>query len=188
MSDFAIVARPYAQAVFELAKQNGDFSGWSALLETAASVVADEAVARLITQPAVAQQELAATVAGICESSLGNEGPLAGGANSYGRNLLKLLAENRRLASLPDIAARYELLRAEAQGQIDVTVTSASELDDGLRDRLSAALEKRLGRTVRLSCVVDENLIGGAQIRADDLVIDGAVSSNLARLTTALTN
>ncbi len=188
MSDFALVARPYAQAVFELAAADGGYAGWSALLETAATVVSDVKVAQLISQPDVAPADMAVVVADTCVAALGEEGPLAGGADSYGRNLLRLLAENRRLAALPDIAARFESLRAEAEGQVDVTVTAASELSDDLKSRLTKALESRLGRTVRLTCEVDENLIGGARIQADDLVIDGAVSSNLARLASALTN
>jgi len=99
-----------------------------------------------------------------------------------GRNLLRLLAENDRLAVIPDIQQIYEGLRAEAEGEIEATVTSAFELGDEQRDRIAEALGKRLNRKVRIVSTVDKELIGGAIIRAGDLVIDGSLRGRVEKM------
>jgi F-type H+-transporting ATPase subunit delta len=98
------------------------------------------------------------------------------------------LAQNRRLGYLPEIAAQFEVLRAEVEGVIDVEVIAAREIAPAQQKRLTAALEKRLGREVRMQVRLDESLVGGAIVRAGDLVIDGSLKGRLARLGSALTN
>ena len=98
------------------------------------------------------------------------------------QNLLRSLSANRRLSYLPEIAAHFERLRAEAERTLDVTVTSAIELSSEQRERFAAAMRKRLNREVHLHCEIDPTLIGGAVIRADDLVIDGSVRAGLTQL------
>ena len=97
-------------------------------------------------------------------------------------NFLRSLAANRRLGFLPEIAGRFEQLRAEAERTIDVTVTSAIELSAEQRERFASAMRKRLNREVHLHCEIDPTLVGGAVIRADDLVIDGSVRAGLMQL------
>jgi len=99
---------------------------------------------------------------------------------------VRLLSENNRLALLPDIASIYETLRAEAEGEIEAEVVSAFELEDDQRDRIAAALSKRLNRKVRIVSSVDKDLIGGAIIRAGDLVIDGSLKGRLGKMTQSL--
>jgi F-type H+-transporting ATPase subunit delta len=139
-------------------------------------IAADERVARVLRAPRMSPAQRADLVLGIAE------GHIDDGA----RNLVRLMAENGRLAVLPDVAHRYEALRAEAEGTIDAWVTSAAELDEGQRERLSASLKRRLEREIRLHCEVDPSLIGGAVIRAGDLVIDGSLKGRLERLTSRL--
>jgi F-type H+-transporting ATPase subunit delta len=103
-------------------------------------------------------------------------------------NLLKLLAENRRLPYLPDIANAYDSLKAEIENRIEVTLVAASAVDDAQQAKLVDALKRRFGRDVTLTFRLDENLIGGARLQADDLVIDGSVSAGLAKLASTLTN
>ena len=112
----------------------------------------------------------------------------AGGLDEAGKNLLSLLVENRRLNTAPAIAEQYEALRAAAENRVDVDVVSASELSQAQQDKLSAALAKRLGRDVRLSCSVDAELLGGAVLKAGDLVIDGSLKADLQRLASAVTH
>ena len=102
------------------------------------------------------------------------------------RNLLMMLADNGRLGVLPEIAAAYETLRAEAEGRIEVEVRSAEPISDAMRASLKSALERRLQRAVELENVIDPSLIGGAIIRAGDLVIDGSVHGRLQGLASAL--
>jgi F-type H+-transporting ATPase subunit delta len=98
------------------------------------------------------------------------------------KNFLDLLAEQRRLPVLGDIAAQFEYLRAEAEKTIDVEVRAATPLDASQEQRLAASLEKRLGRSVRLHVSLDESLLGGAVVKAGDLIIDGSVRSRLEQL------
>ena len=105
-----------------------------------------------------------------------------------GKNFIRLLAENDRLALLPDVAGIYESLRAEAEGEIEAHVTSAFELKPDQSDRIAEALAKRLNRKVKIVSSVDKELIGGAIIKAGDLVIDGSLKGRLGKLNQSLAN
>jgi F-type H+-transporting ATPase subunit delta len=143
----------------------------------AAKVVQDPRVENLLGNPHVTPEELADLVIGIAGPELGE----------HGANFVRTLADNRRLAYLPEIATQFDALKDDAQGVADVTVTSATALDASLQQKLSAALEKRLKRKVRLHCEIDPQLIGGAILRAGDLVIDGSLSTRLERIAHELT-
>jgi F-type H+-transporting ATPase subunit delta len=175
MAERITIARPYAKAVFQLAQRAGRLPQWSAALCTSAQVVADPRVAGLLGNPAVTPAQLAELVSGIAGSEL----------DEQGRNFIATLAANRRLGYLPEIAARYEQLRADAERTVEVTVTSAVELSAEQRQRYSEALARRLGRQVHLHCQTDPQLLGGAVVRADDLVIDGSVRAGLSQLAAA---
>ena len=177
MADKITIARPYARAAFEEARANEGLGPWSEALAVAAEVVKDPRVKALLGNPHVTPQELAQLVTSIAGSKLGE----------HGANFVSTLAANRRLAFLPEIAARFDELKDTAEGVADVTVTSAAALNDAQRSRLAAALEKRLRRKVRLHCDIDPGLIGGAVVRAGDLVIDGSVSARLNRIAYELT-
>lgn len=176
MAELRTLARPYAEAIFELAHAGDELAAWSEALDTLAGIVANEDVAALIGNPGVEDTQLAEAIVAIAGEALA--GPGAGKAE----NLVRLLAENSRLGLLPEIATQYAHLRAEAENRVDVEVRTAQDLGDSQREALGKALEKRLARQVTLSCVLDEDLIGGAVIRAGDLVIDGSVRAQLARL------
>ena len=92
-----------------------------------------------------------------------------------------------RLAYLPEISALFNKLKDAAQGVADVTVTSAAPLDANQKQKLAAALHRRLKRTVRLHCEIDPALIGGAVLRSGDLVIDGSLRTRLDRIGYELT-
>jgi F-type H+-transporting ATPase subunit delta len=111
-----------------------------------------------------------------------------GDASPAFEQFVSVLAANRRLALLPEIAGLYELLRAEAEHVVKATVTSAVALDADAIARLTASLKRRFGREVELSASVDPALIGGAVVDAGDVVIDGSIRTKLARLGAALAN
>jgi len=172
MAEKATIARPYAKAAFESARQHSALERWSTVLATASSVVQDERVARLLSSPKVKPEQLSVLI-----------GDIAGGdLDEQTRNFLATLASNRRLGLLPEIASMYEALRAEAENTADVQVVSAVALDEAQKQRLASALKKRLQREVRLHCEVDASLIGGAIVRAGDFVIDGSLKARLDRL------
>jgi F-type H+-transporting ATPase subunit delta len=179
MADASSVARPYAKALFDLASGERKLSEWSAALGAAAAVVADASVKRALANPAFDDGARATLVGSIASAIKGGE-PLTSAA---GKNLLTLLAENDRLTALPEIAAQFDALKAEAENKVNVTVTAATAVEPALADQIKKALQQKLGRVVELTLAVDASLIGGAIIQADDMVIDGSVRTRLQRLT-----
>ena len=177
MADKSTIARPYARAAFQEAKQKSRLAEWSHALGVGAAVVQDERVGNLLGNPHVTPQELAKLVSDIAGPQL----------DDLGRNFVQTLADNRRLAYLPEISAIFDELKDAAEGVVDVTVTSAAPLDEQQRKTLTAALAKKLQREVRLHCDTDAKLIGGAILRAGDLVIDGSLRTRLHRIAYELT-
>ena len=178
MADRATIARPYARAAFAHAQSANEVASWSRLLAAAAQGAADPRVARLIGNPHVTGEELVDLLGGLSKQVAGEAG----------KNFLRALATNRRLALLPQIAAQFDELRADAEGVVDVEVIAAREIAAPQEKRLQAALAKRLGREVRMHTRIDESLLGGALVRAGDLVIDGTLKGRLERLGSALRN
>ena len=175
MAEKATIARPYARAAFEHARESGALAAWSQLLAAGAAVAATPGAKALFGNPRVAAAELVELIAGVATESGAKVG-------TDGRNFLGVLAHEHRLALLPEIAAQYEARRAEVENVIDVEVTTAMALTAEQRAALEAALGKRFGRTVRLAERVDATLIGGAIVRAGDSVIDGSLRGRLERL------
>jgi F-type H+-transporting ATPase subunit delta len=177
MADKLTIARPYARAAFEEARKVNALESWSDSLKVASQVVTDERVSSLLGNPHVTPEQLAQLFVDVGGKGLGE----------HGANFVRTLAENGRLAYLPEIATLFDTFKDQAQGVADVTVTSATSLDAAQQQKLSAALEQRLQRKVRLHAQIDPQLIGGAIIRSGDLVIDGSLSSRLARIAYELT-
>jgi F-type H+-transporting ATPase subunit delta len=117
---------------------------------------------------------------------VGKDSVFAGGSQ-HGTNFLKLLLENGRIGVLPEIAEHFEALKAEVENTVDAVVTSATALSKEQEQAIASSLKKRLGRDVRITTEIDENLIGGAVVRAGDVVIDGSLRARLTGLATALT-
>jgi F-type H+-transporting ATPase subunit delta len=176
VADRATIARPYARAAFAHAQESKALPAWSKLLGAAAAGAEDSRVARLIGNPHVTSDELVELLGGLSKHAAG-EG---------GKNFLRALAENGRLQLLPYIASQFEILRAEVEGVVDVEVIAAREIAAPQQKRLEAALQKRLGREVRMHTTIDESLLGGAIVRAGDLVIDGSLKGRIWRLHSAL--
>jgi F-type H+-transporting ATPase subunit delta len=182
MADFGTIARPYARAVFELASEGGNLEEWSRALAAAAALVSDDSAASFLGSPELTDEQRAAFIEGF-----GNDVPEAGLLGSVqGKGLVRLLAENDRLAVLPEISVQFDQLKAQAENTVKVTLTSATAVESGVADKVARALEAKLGRKVELELEVDASLIGGAIIRAEDMVIDGSVRTRLQRLAESL--
>ena len=186
MAENITLARPYAQALFDLARGEEQLPAWSAALNMAAVVVQDDAARQVLTNPMVSDDQRVELVAGICGQ--GDDAGASLFAGDRARNLLRLLAENDRLNVLPEIAARFDALKAAFENTVDVDLISAVEVDDAVADKFKEGLQARLGRSVALNRSVDPELIGGAVIRADDLVIDGSVKTRLEALAQRLSS
>lgn len=186
MSEHGTVARPYAQAVFELAHEAGQLPAWSAFLQLAAVMVTDPQVDRLLTTPGVNLGGLAVTIADLCREQIGESAVLGAGGRSPGANFLRLLVANGRLGLLPDIALRFDVLKAQAENMLDVTLESATPVSAEQQARIVASLQKRFGRQIQLHINIRQDLIGGARLQVGDRVIDGTVRTGLEKLATTL--
>jgi F-type H+-transporting ATPase subunit delta len=176
MSQTLTLARPYARAVFSLAREQGRLPQWSTLLGFAARAVAEPSVQAVLGNPRLDAQSLVDVLV-----PPGDVDPL------FSR-FLSVLAENQRLVLLPEIAGLFDAQRAEDEHVVKATITSANALEESEVAKLRDALRKRFGREVQVTTAVDASLIGGAVIDAGDVVIDGSIRTKLARLGAALAN
>ncbi|MFC3550383.1 F0F1 ATP synthase subunit delta [Lysobacter cavernae] len=173
MSQNLTLARPYARAAFALSRDGGRSAAWSQALAFAARVAADPQAQALLGHPQLSTADAAGLL-------------VVDGADEAFTRFLGLLADNRRLPLLPEIAGLFEQLRADADRVIKAKVTAASELPAAELESIKAALVKRFGREVEIETAVDASLIGGAVVDAGEVVIDGSLKGKLARLQTAL--
>jgi F-type H+-transporting ATPase subunit delta len=170
------LARPYARAAFQFAVDNSVVDSWHQALLTVAAVVAEPSVAKVLDDPATTAPQRAATVVTV----LGDDIP-AGVAE-----FVSVMAENHRLGLSGEVAKLFAELRSALDAAANVTVTSAFDVADATVEQLAASLTAKLGKTVDMTFETDASLIGGAIIRAGDMVIDGSVRGRLHKLATAL--
>ena len=186
MADNNTVARPYAQAVFDVARENAALDELSASLAAARELLGDGQVVAFLGQPSLNDDQRLAFLQGLFAEAVGKSSVFAGGSQ-HGTNFLKLLLENGRVAVLPEISAQFEALKAKVENSIDAVITASAPLSAAQEKEIAKSLAKKLGRDVRISTEIDENLIGGAVIRAGDVVIDGSLRARLEGLANALT-
>lgn len=177
MAETSTVARPYAKAAFEFAHAQGALEAWSDMLVSAALVADDDAMrGDVLGNPRLSSAAKTDLFIDVCGEALSEEG----------RNFLRTLGRKNRLAALPAIAEQFELLKAQQEKRMDVTIVSAYPLDAKQEDTLASALAKRLNREISITTQVDSALLGGVILRAGDTVIDGSVRGRLTRLRDAL--
>ncbi len=166
------LARPYAKAVFEIAKNSKDYERWSKMLALLSFIALDARVGRLLSDFTINPYDMADFFSDISGKEL----------NDQGRNLLKLLASRRRLRILPEIAELYETFRNEAENTVDaecVTAVAASEQDV---ERFKNFIKSHLGLVAKMKCHIEPAILGGFVLRAGDKVIDGSLKGQIERL------
>ena len=178
MAEASTIARPYAQAVFDIATDTKKLSEWSKQLETLSAIVSDDQIGGLVVNPSVESDQIVDLLISIAKDNLDQEG----------KNFVKVLAENDRLSVISEIAKIFEDLKDQAEKTVQAEVVTAYELNDDQKSKLQAALKKRLGCEVEITSRVDNSIIGGAIIRAGDMIIDGSVTAQLDRLTSELSH
>jgi F-type H+-transporting ATPase subunit delta len=174
--ELTTIARPYAEAVFERAKETGQLEAWSQALGLLGAAATDPQVAPQIANPNVPRGRIRDLLIEVCGDGL--PGEVA--------NLVRLLADNGRLAAIPEIAELFEARREADQGVRQILVRSAFPLGEDERQAIAEAMARRLGAQVELAVEEDPALIGGVEIRAGDLVIDDSVRGKLKQLAHAL--
>lgn len=176
MAEAITVARPYAQASFDEARELGELKGWSDMLQSLALAVINPEVHEVITSPRIIKSQL-------IEMMLALSGDKVSKAQ---QNFINLLIEGQRLTLLPEIAMLFEKMRADAEKNVDVVVISAFDLSETQKEKIAEALQKRVGQEIRLSCETDPKLLGGVIIRTGDKVMDGSARTHLSELANAL--
>ncbi len=176
MAELSTLARPYAKAAFEYAREHDALDQWSEQLGTVAAVVGDERMESVLDNPSLTAEQQAQTLGEICGDALGGEA----------KNFVSILASNKRLGLLPEIYQQFASFKANLEKSVDVEVVSAFDLADTTRDRLADVLGRKLEREVKVSTTTDSDLLGGVLIRAGDMVIDGSVRGRLDKLAEAM--
>ncbi len=178
MAESVTIARPYAQAVFRLAREGRSLAEWSDRLQRLALIAKDPEMARVIGNPRFS----AGQVADLIVSLSGESG------NRELVSLIALLAENERFDFLSDISAIYEQLKSADEGVKDAVITSAYPLDDTQLGTLMTQLETHFGSRLQPQVEVDATLIGGVRVAVGDQILDASVRGKLDTMATALKN
>jgi F-type H+-transporting ATPase subunit delta len=175
MAELATVARPYAEALFRVAKQ-GNMAAWSELVSELAQVGANPDVQAFAANPNVTDTDMAATLVSLVKS------PMTPEAN----NFIQMLVENGRISLLPEIGEQFQVLKNADAGAADAEITSAFEMSDAQVAQLVALLEKKFGRKLNPTVSVDQALIGGVRVVVGDEVLDTSVRAKLQQMHVAL--
>jgi F-type H+-transporting ATPase subunit delta len=175
MAELATIARPYAEALFRVAK-SGNLGAWSNLVSEMAQVASHPDVKEFAINPKVSDKQVIDTFLSLLKSDVTPEA----------RNFVGMLAENGRLTLLPEIAGQFHELKNAQEGAADAEITSAFEMSDAQVKDLVATLEKKFGRKLNPSVTVDPSLIGGVRVAVGDEVLDTSVRAKLQKMHTAL--
>lgn len=176
MQEKTTLARPYAVAAFEQARDDGKLKDWSAMLRILSLVVSDPQMQIILDNPRLNSATLMDIVLAVCGNHL----------SDYGKNFVKVLVNTRRLLLAPQIYMLFEQRRMDAEGIADVEVVSAYPLETAQQHKIADAMGKRLGKKIEISTRIDKSLIGGAVIRAGDSVIDASIRGRLKQLGSTL--
>ena len=176
MAEIATLARPYANALFDLARGDNALDEWSNMLSVLLGVVEEEKVEIFLEAPENSAKEKALRLSELCGEEI----------DDRARKLLLALAEHDRLKLLSEVSRQFESLKAEAERLLAVKIQSARELSKNQIESFSDALKSRYGKEVSLEIDVNSDLIGGAVITAGDMVIDGSIRGKLNKLRDSL--
>ena len=182
MAENVTLARPYAEAAFQLAKGGNVLQAWSDALSRLSAVAATPEMEECIGNPRFS----ATQVAQLCLDVATSAGKLDLSADQ--QNFVRVLADNDRLFVLPEISGLFNELKHAQEGVKDAEISSAFALDDATLKTLVADVERKFGCKIQATVKVDAELIGGVRIAVGDEVIDASVRGKLAAMATALKN
>lgn len=178
MAENVTLARPYAEAVFALARDSGQLVSWASVLERLALVAADPGIKACLGNPLLTPAQLVQLLVESAGSKLSGEQ----------ENMVRVLVENRRAELIPELFAMFVELKNAHEGIKDALVSTAFAIDDAALIRLTADLEAHFKSKLRVSLKLDPDLIGGVRVAVGDEVIDASVRGKLAAMAAALQN
>jgi F-type H+-transporting ATPase subunit delta len=176
MAELATIARPYAEAVFRLAKQGNALPAWSDALNLIATVYQDPQLRAAMANPKVTSADIEKLLIAICGERI----------DGIARNLIQLLVHNRRLSVLAEIRERFEQLKLEDEGKLDAKISSAFPMEDAQRSQVVNLLSSRFKRKINATVTVDPDLIGGIKVEVGDKVWDASVRGRLQTMAATL--
>lgn len=176
MAEAITVARPYAEAVYKHAVASENLEQWSKILRLAASVAEHDDVKPLIGNPVISAKQLAEVFIEIGKGKF----------NSETRNLMMLLAENKRIFILPQISQLFEQLKAQHEGVLEAKIVSAFAMEGKQLKKLVDDLEQKFKRKIDAQVSVDPELIGGVKVEIGDEILDASVRGKLDAMAIAL--
>lgn len=175
MAELATVARPYAEALFRVAKE-GDLTAWSELVSEMAQAGDHPDVKALAQNPNVSDVQVGDTFMALLKSPV----------TAQAKNFIQMLVENGRISLLPEIGAQFHALKNACEGAADAEISSAFPISDAQVAELVGSLEKKFGRKLNPSVTVDAALIGGVRVVVGDQVLDTSVRAKLQKMQLAL--
>jgi F-type H+-transporting ATPase subunit delta len=177
MAELATIARPYAEAVFRLAKQGNALRAWSDALNLIVTVYRDPQMQAAMANPKVTLADIERLLLAVCGERI----------DGVARNLIQLLVHNRRLSVLAEIRELFEQLKLEDEGKLDAKISSAFPMEDAQRNQVVDLLSSRFKRKINATVTVDPDLIGGIKVEVGDKVWDASVRGRLQTMAATLT-
>lgn len=176
MVELSTIARPYAEAVFEVAKTL-NLNQWSDWLKTWSAVASNADIKLLVSNPKLTNEQVLTVFVELTKTP----------AEAHATNFLAALVENGRLLALPEIARQFEELKNSHEGFADAIIASAFPLTEAEVQNVRGALEKKFGSKLNVNVQVDQSLIGGVCVTVGDQILDGSVRGKLNAMKAALT-
>jgi len=176
MAEAITVARPYAEAVYKLAVANQNLSEWSKMLQLAAVIAENDDVKQLVGNPVVSAKQFGEIILEIGRNKF----------NSEARNLVMLLADNKRILVLPQISQLFEQLKAQYEGVLEAKIVSAFAMESRQLKKLIDDLERKFKRKIEAQVSIDPELIGGVKVEIGDEILDASVRGKLEAMAVAL--
>ena len=167
MSDGTTIARPYAEALFQISLEEGE--KFNEELNFLATVLRDKNLNLYLSNPSVSKDKGKTFVLSFLPENF----------NQSLKNFVELLVDNSRVVFFEDVIQQFNNLENEHNKKLEAKIISAFELLDSQKDSMKERLEKKFNKKVVLSCIVDKTLIGGVTISIGDYVIDGSIKRNL---------
>lgn len=176
MAEAITVARPYAEAVYKLAVANQNLSEWSKMLQLAAVIAENDDVKQLVGNPVVSAKQFGEIILEIGRNKF----------NSEARNLVMLLADNKRILVLPQISQLFEQLKAQYEGVLEAKIVSAFAMESRQLKKLIDDLERKFKRKIEAQVSIDPELIGGVKVEIGDEILDASIRGKLEAMAVAL--
>lgn len=177
MVELVTIARPYAEAIFALAKERDELSKWSDMLTLMVTVFDDPRIQAAIANPKVTKADIERLILAVCSEQI----------DANARNFIQLLVENGRLSAVAEIRRLFDLLKSEDEGIVEAQISSAFPLDGQELEKIVSLLSKRYQKNISPTVDVDSDLIGGITVQVGDKVWDASVRGRLQAMAAALT-